>query len=68
MSHCVNRKLRGRPAGAATRYPDIGRFARFYGYAPNHVRQCLDGKRPYAGRVLRRWQEWRAANGGGGAA
>ena len=54
-------KKKGRPAGAETRYPNILRFCRLHGYAPQHVRACLDGQRPYADRVKTRWEQFVAA-------
>ena len=61
MTKLVHRKKKGRPAGAETRYPNILRFCRLHGYAPQHVRACLDGQRPYADRVKTRWEQFVAA-------
>jgi hypothetical protein len=48
----------GRPKGARVRYPGIMLFCKRYGLSHQHVRDCLDGRRPYAGRVQMRWDEW----------
>ena len=58
MTMTCNRKKRGRPTGSVARYPGITAFCREYGYAHQHVRACLDGERPYAGKVLARWRVW----------
>lgn len=65
MTKTGNRKKTGRPKGAPTRYPGIANFCRAHGYTPQHVRECLDGRRPYAERVRARWA---AYHGQGGAA
>ena len=58
MSLSVNREKRaGRPAGRKTRWAGITAFCRSTGYAHQHVREVLEGRRRSA-RVRGLWAAW----------
>ena len=62
MTKSCNRKRKsGRPAGRKSRYPGIVQFCRTTGYSHQHVRECLDGDRPYGEKVRALWAKYQVA-------
>jgi len=60
MNGKVNREKRaGRPSGSKTKFPGITAFCREHGYAHQHVREVLTGRRRSA-RVRGLWRNWSA--------